>query len=151
MDTKDKNKMIITLKNIRPLSKQHGTGRNGKRSFTKPGYKLFREAVAWEAKKKVLNMPWRMEEKKAVLVCFSIEWPFFLGDDENIIGGLLDAMQGIVYLDDCQVRIMGVFPRISKEKVVKIAVVRANEADAWTTAALKKRGAAVKKRKTVKF
>lgn len=113
---------VIIVRGLIPVSKQHGNkvnfkrladhmaakaegvkGRRGSFWYLTQDYKDFKEKLAWEAKVQLIQQGWRMVT----------DWPVWLGlkiranrnimDQSNMIGTVEDALNGIAFLDDCQV------------------------------------------------
>lgn len=113
---------VIIVRGLIPVSKQHGNrvnfkrlaehmankaagvkGRRGSFWYLTQDYQDFKEKLAWESKVQLAQQGWRMVT----------DWPVWLGlkiranrnimDQSNMIGTVEDALNGIAFLDDCQV------------------------------------------------
>jgi len=87
-----------------PKSKQHSGGINGKIHFVKKEYSEWKTAIAWSAKKQALSYKWKYPDEKADLKMeISVIGAKRL-DVDNIAGGIMDALIGVIYPDDGQIK-----------------------------------------------
>lgn len=91
--------IVFTMKGVRPRTKQSfNYGKRG--GWTDREITEWQEAIGWEAKARFTGDPWEGEVHMTVF--------FYLPDNrkrdlDNLLKPLLDALNGIVYLDDKQV------------------------------------------------
>ena len=106
---------IIVIKGIKPLSKQHGTGRFGNRYFTKPKYKEFKDFFSWEAKKQLAQQGWKCIKDNPVWLSVVFKSNKNIGDISNLLGGIEDALEGIAFENDCQVFLRSCYGMLTDE------------------------------------
>ncbi len=113
---------VITVKGLIPVSKQHGNkvnfkrlaehmeakaagvkGRRGSFWYLTQEYQDFKEKLGWEAKVQLAQQGWRMVTDWPVWVGIKVRANANIMDQSNLIGTIEDALNGIAYLDDCQV------------------------------------------------
>jgi Holliday junction resolvase RusA-like endonuclease len=119
---------IIKLKDIKPISKQHGTGRNGSHYYPKPEYVAFKDTLAWEAVAQLREQGWRCKEFGVVWLSVLFKFHHNIGDISNLIGGIEDALEGVAYKNDCQVFLKKCCGAITKDPQVSTTIyLEANE------------------------
>ncbi len=131
---------IIVFTDIRPLSKQFSWQIAGRRMILKQAFKKRRDEFHFEALRQLRDQRWAFASKENVHLSIVIKWPFVLGDDENIVGIILDALQGAAYVDDCQARLTGgIYTCLGDAKVVMVQLDRGSE-DEYVKRAMSARG-----------
>lgn len=143
-------KATIHISGIKPLSKQHGTGRCGNKYFPKPEYKAFKDALAWEALTQLKNQGWKLIETGPVWMSVIFRADKNLGDISNLIGGIEDALEGIAYKNDCQVFLKRCRGVVFKNEPTNFTIelettVQLVAYDAWVADGIKRRTKRVKK------
>lgn len=100
----------ISISNVRPISKQTGTHYGKGHAWLSQEYKNFKEIVAWEAKIQLPKYEWEMNTDRKIAVRTLITWPEKnpaknrIGDiADNVVSGILDALQGVAYKNDRQI------------------------------------------------
>jgi hypothetical protein len=119
-------KAIIHYKGT-PLSKQHGTKacvQNGHiRFYPVPDYAAFKLEFHYDALKQCTRQGWRRLEDMPVRISIMFRAPKNLGDISNLIGGIEDALTGVVWHDDCQAILGNCFGIIRDEKEIDLTIV----------------------------
>jgi len=135
----------LIFKNIRPRSKQNGYGRKGRMVFMKKGYREWKEELAYEAQQQALTQGWELNKTDALCASWEFFWPYPVADIDNIKTGILDALENVIFLDDCQfdteekTRL-----RIRPEKYISL-FIRAYGPSEWVTRALERKNRRAKK------
>lgn len=128
----------LRFQGIRPLSKQHSHGKKGKRHFVKPEYLRRRQEFSAEAQNQLDYEGWEIESRANVHMGVWITWNQVLADDENVIGIILDALEGVAYKNDCQVRLTeGVHQKLGTENIIEVKLIL-GDVDDYVCQALKK-------------
>lgn len=86
-----------------PMSKQHSGGVCGKRHYVKAKYVEWKYTVGWMAREQAKTQKWVMSEYHIDLKMeISVIGAKRL-DLDNIAGGIMDALNGVIYTDDGQI------------------------------------------------
>jgi len=100
----------IVIYNVKPISKQSGTKYGRRHAYLTQEYKNFKEIIAWEAKNQLSKEGWKICTDKEIYISCGLVWPKKtkredkLGDiADNVISGIYDALQGVVYKNDKQI------------------------------------------------
>jgi len=92
--------MNLWLRGVKPKSKQNSYGRSTRWTYVKKSYLDWKEELGWKIKELWKGAMFR----GAVRLEVDIYWTYPIGDAENLVGCIQDALQGIVYENDCQVK-----------------------------------------------
>lgn len=108
--------LILSFPGMKPKSKQHSGSHNGKRHYVKPEYTEWKNEVALEAKIQARKKKWEMPNKEKILSMEIEAWGSGRFDCDNLAGGIMDALIGVIYDDDRQIKHLTVrmFPKVSK-------------------------------------
>lgn len=129
-------KLKLVFENIPPRSKQHAHGRSGSRTYVTSSYQDWKEKIAWFAKIQIQEQGWEYTETDALSFSWDIQYPFPVADIDNIKSGILDALQGIVMLDDSQIdREEKTLLNIADKKRITITIINRGKSQ-WVTHAL---------------
>lgn len=132
-------KLRLVFENIPPRSKQHAHGRVGSRTFVTASYRDWKEKVAWIAKIQAQDQGWEYTETNALCFDWHFKYTFPVADIDNIKGGFLDALEGFVMLDDCQIDREGETKlEIADKKQITITITNRGKSP-WVTHALNNR------------
>lgn len=97
----------IVIDDMRPLSKQAGTKFGKKRCYLTNEYKNFKDIVAWCSKLQLIEQKWQLNTVKPIVILCEICWPKNdsgrIGDIDNVVSGIYDALQGVAYKNDKQI------------------------------------------------
>lgn len=111
-------------------------GKNGKRHFTRPESKNFRDAVQWEAWRSFSEPPWRgaCEVDVFVLQAMPASWSAakqaaHMGrlhrskpDKDNVLKAICDALNGLIWVDDAQAAIQRIEMRWGERSQFRVTV-----------------------------
>jgi len=97
-------KIVVSLSGMKPFSKQHSGGRCGNRYFVKPEYSAWKKEVAIKAQQQAKKQKWIIPPRKAKLQMVISAYGAGRMDVDNLAGGIMDALIGVLYEDDHQIR-----------------------------------------------
>ena len=136
-------------------SKQHGhkslTNKNTGRIqfYSTQEYTDFKTSLGWEAAAQLRRQGWKLVEDEPVWISVLFRANKNLGDISNLLGGIEDALSGLVWKDDCQALIKTCYGIIRPDiKTTEITIVVENyegsdpcsdEIRAWVQDGLKRR------------
>lgn len=120
--------------------------------FLPQSYKNWCEEIGWVIKNQAIRKKWKFVESGAIKIDLDIEQIKSRGDNDNLLGSIMDALQGVVYADDCL--ITESHCRLKKTQkntiVVTISVIPEDELSMheWADHAAEKQAGSRKGRKT---
>jgi hypothetical protein len=95
----------VSFKNISEHMrlKDMGIKKTGKKFFYSTGdYATFKEELGWEAAAQLRRQGWIFVDEEPIWISILFKANRNLGDISNLIGGIEDALNGLVWKDDCQ-------------------------------------------------
>lgn len=121
-----------------PMPKARPRFVHGGKAYHTDRYRLWLEAVRHEASLQYRSDPITLPVKVSVGL-YGPSRP--RGDIDNLVGGLLDALNGVVLSDDSQIRALDVWINAAPEWTMRVAIVVVPE-PAWPTKQRKRRAKA---------
>ena len=102
-------KATIELHDVQIMSKQHSRGMRYGRTFTNHAYTAAKDALYWRAKGALYAAGW--ENPVACNVAVALSYRANRMNVDNVVGFVLDALEGCAYLKDGQVDVLRVRKR----------------------------------------
>ena len=108
----------LEFENMVPKSKQHSGGQRGKYRYVKPEYTAWKNEVAIKAKMQAKKAKWKIPPKNELLRMNITAVGASRMDVDNLAGGIMDALIGVIYEDDRQIKSLTctTFPKPKDEK-----------------------------------